>query len=436
MEKKNKQTPVPVGRVSRFLEFSSMTLGITRNVISSATVEYFKGNKPNFKELIQSDQNIRKFVESVSKMRGAALKIGQLISLEGSDFLPEEAVNTLSLLRKDADIMPPKQLKSVLSNSIGDKFLKKFNYFDVNPIASASIGQVHFAETKKGKKIVIKIQYPGVKKSIKSDISNLSLLLKTSKIVPPQIDLDKLMKSAQKQLEQETDYLRESNYQKKFIDLIRTEKKFKIPNIYDEFTTETSISMDFIEGEPINYSKSKNQKIKNQIIYDLLYLFFKEIFDFNLMQTDPNFANFYIEKNTDKIVLLDFGATTKINKDTSKKFLNLLKSILQKKSNQTKECLRDLKIIGNDDNAFSQAIVSTLYEITSPLRKNEEFDFNSLIIQNSINEIKFLIENSKEKLTLPDFETLLIQRKIGGLFLLAKQFDAKLNLNSIFEKYI
>ena len=111
MIERKKYSPVPVSRLSRFFEFGSMTFGITGNIISSATNEYLKGKKPDFKSLLQSNENINTFVKSVSKMRGAALKIGQLISLEGGDFLPKEALQALSLLRNDAHVMPPKQLK-------------------------------------------------------------------------------------------------------------------------------------------------------------------------------------------------------------------------------------------------------------------------------------------------------------------------------------
>ena len=437
IEKAKKHSPIPVSRLSRFFEFSSMTIGITGNIISSAASEYLKGNKPELKDLLKSNDNIDTFVKSVSKMRGAALKIGQLISLEAGDFLTKEALATLSLLRNDAYTMPPKQLKNILTQVYGKNFIRKFNYFDVNPIASASIGQVHKAETKDGKKIAIKIQYPGVKKSIKSDINNLSLLLKASRIIPPYIDIDSLLESAKKQLELETDYLREAKYQKLFFSSIKNDRNFKIPKIIDDFTTETSLAMDYIEGRPINNLKNENQNIKNETILKLIKLFFFELFQLKIMQTDPNYANFYIENKTQNIVLLDFGATTKIKKDTSKKFKKLLRSTFEGNKLVIGNDLKDLGIIGeNVPEGISSIIIETFITLTEPIRKNKNFDFNSKEIQDCINRIKIIVEKEKHKLSLPDFEILLIQRKLGGIFLLAKNFKSNINLTKLLKEYV
>ncbi|NKX42483.1 AarF/ABC1/UbiB kinase family protein, partial [Rhodobacteraceae bacterium R_SAG2] len=104
-------------------------------------------------------------------MRGAAMKLGQLLSMDAGDILPQEFAVILSRLRAEADFMPPRQLKQVLDQNWGEGWQKQFRRFDVRPIAAASIGQVHRAILPDGRDVAVKVQYPGIAQSIDSDLS-------------------------------------------------------------------------------------------------------------------------------------------------------------------------------------------------------------------------------------------------------------------------
>ena len=170
LQNQDQYISVPSSRTSRLIRLGGLTASIAADILVSASGSIIRGRRPELQNLMTKEKNILKLVKELSLMRGAALKIGQMLSLESGEILPPEINESLALLRNQAYRMPPRQLKQVLVRSWGEKFLNQFKYFDVNPIAAASIGQVHKCQTINGTTLAIKLQYPGEKESIDSDI--------------------------------------------------------------------------------------------------------------------------------------------------------------------------------------------------------------------------------------------------------------------------
>jgi predicted unusual protein kinase regulating ubiquinone biosynthesis (AarF/ABC1/UbiB family) len=150
-------------------------------------------------------RNARKLAESLSHLRGAAMKVGQLLSLQGEDLLPPEFVEALAILRAGANPMPVAQLRRLLGREYGRGWTRYFAEFDFEPIAAASIGQVHRAITVDGRVLALKIQYPGVGHSINSDVDNVAVLLRLVNLLPVDLDVAGLVAEAKRQLHQEAD---------------------------------------------------------------------------------------------------------------------------------------------------------------------------------------------------------------------------------------
>ncbi len=125
--------------------------------------------------------NAQKLAKRLAGMRGAAMKMGQILSMEGVDILPAEFSDALAILRDSANTMPDSQIRRVLGREYGKGWEAKFRHFDYEPIAAASIGQVHRVTAKNGRDLALKIQYPGVAKSINSDVDNMAMFLRIAK---------------------------------------------------------------------------------------------------------------------------------------------------------------------------------------------------------------------------------------------------------------
>lgn len=208
---RGRPSPVPTHRLARLAGLGALTTGIATRTILEGARRLSRGELPKPSDLLLTPGNILRVSDELSRMRGAALKLGQLLSMDAGDFLPGELAGLLERLRADADFMPPRQLNSVLVSNWGPDWRKRFSRFETRPLAAASIGQVHRATTVDGRDLAIKVQYPGVAKSIDSDIANVISLFRLSGIAPPAPVLARLGAEARKQLHEEADYLREAD---------------------------------------------------------------------------------------------------------------------------------------------------------------------------------------------------------------------------------
>ncbi len=428
--------PVPKSRIKRASSFGKIAIKFASSIVVDGTKEFVSGKSPTLKNLLIQEKNILTFIEELAKLRGAALKIGQLLSLEANDFLPEQVSKMLGDLRNKNFHMPNYQLGEVLRENYGDNFLDNFSEFDESPIAAASIGQVHKCTYRK-KELILKIQYPKIRESIESDINNIRLVTRNLGILPKSFDFDKLLEAGKIQLLNETDYLLESAHQKKFHRLLQMDKKFVVPKINDKLTTAKILAMEYQNGITIDQVVHHDQKTKNSIINNLVELAFKEIFEFNLIQTDPNFANFLFDDTTKKIVLLDFGATSKVSKKNILVFKDILNGIALDRKEMVEKALITLKIFSpNASNSVKGYLLNIIWNLALPLRKNWDFDFLNCISTEDLNLLSSTLINQRDKFQLPDPEILFIQRKLGGIFLLGRKFGARKNFYKLVEKYI
>jgi len=157
-------------------------------------------------------KNAERLANHLSRLRGAALKLSQVLSMQDENVLPPQVQEALERVRAGADVMPADQLESMMRSQLGDDWRDKFVEFDEEPMAAASIGQVHAATIVDGDTagdtvgVVVKVQYPGVAKSINSDIDNLVRLTRFSQVLPPGLYVENAVKVAKKELALECDY--------------------------------------------------------------------------------------------------------------------------------------------------------------------------------------------------------------------------------------
>ena len=439
MDPKNsvsKSLPVPKGRISRASSFGKLAIKFASSIVFDGTKELLGGRSPSIKNLLIQEKNILTFTEELAKLRGAALKIGQLLSLEANDFLPEQISKMLGDLRNKNFHMPNYQLGEVLRENYGDNFLDNFSEFNETPIAAASIGQVH--KCKYGnKELILKIQYPKIRESIESDINNIRLVTKNLGILPKSFDFDKLLEAGKTQLLNETDYLLEAVHQKNFHRLLKTDKRFVVPKINEKLTTTKILAMEYQYGVTIDHVVHLDQKTKNSIINNLVELTFKEIFEFNLIQTDPNYANFLFNDTSKKIVLLDFGATSKVSSKNIRVFKDILNGLALDRKEMVEKALITLKIFSpKASNSVKNYLLDIIWNLSLPLRENKEFDFLHCISTEDLKLLSSTLINQKDKFQLPDPQILFIQRKLGGIFLLGRKFGARSNFSKLVTKYI
>ena len=427
---------VPTSRLSRIGRLGSLAGRIAGNVVSQGAGQLLKGEKPALSSLLLTPKNISNIADQLASMRGAAMKLGQLISMDAGDFLPEELAVILGRLRDDADPMPKDQLIATLNQSWGDKWQDDLLYFSFAPIAAASIGQVHKVITMDGRMLAVKVQYPGVKKSIDSDVDNVATLIKLTGLVPKSLDINPLLQEAKAQLHQEADYVREADMLNRYRALVEStdipnkgSNAFVIPQTFAPLTTSTVLAMDFIEAQDLDALLNEPQDVRDAVMTALMTLFFNEIFHFKLLQSDPNLANYQFKPDTKEIVLLDFGATRDVPDAISAQYQALLNSAA---ANDRAMMQQAAFRIGLIDESHSQtqvdAVINIGMEACEAIRCEGAYDFGQSDLIARLHEKGMALTMEHNFWHTPPVDALFIHRKLGGLFLLAKRLKAKVDM--------
>lgn len=431
---------VPSSRLERLFHYGALAAGVGVGVATESLKQYAAGKKPeSTRSLILSPANIERMLKKFSRMRGAALKIGQLMSFQDNSVLPAEIQQILLRVQNSAHYMPLAQLHQVISEQLGPDWRKKyFESFQDVPIALASIGQVHRAVTKELKPVVMKVQYPGVGDSIDSDLSNLALLLTLSRLLPAGLFLDKTIDNARLELKWECDYIRELSNMIKFKELLKDDDAFTVPGVLSNLSGEHILTMEEMQGVEI-VKGDWDQETKNWIASNIMRLCLSEIAQFRFMQTDPNWANFLYNEKTKKIELLDFGASREFNSKFTENYIGVLRASIKKDREGVKHYSEKLGYLtGLETPQMTQAHIDSVLVLGEPFSPVDNggklFDFSNQTVTDRVRGNIGLMLN--ERLTPPPEETYSLHRKLSGVFLLCSRMNAQVNCEEIFRDVV
>ncbi|SHG86836.1 ABC1 kinase family protein [Marivita hallyeonensis] len=428
---------VPTGRANRAARMGGLTAGLIGSAAAEGARHLLRGQRPSPRDMFLTPSNAHRLTQQLSQMRGAAMKMGQLLSLEAGDLLTPELAAVLRPLQSQAHFMPPSQLKKVLSAAWGSDFTKRFKRFDVRPIAAASIGQVHRAQTRDGRDLAIKVQYPGIRDSIDSDIRNLAGLMRLSGMVPKGLDLASLLEDARRQLHEEADYVQEAAYLAEFGQLLSDDPTCVVPGCQADFSTADILAMDFVPSQPIDTLDDADAATRDDVARRLIALMMREVFEFGLVQSDPNFANFRWQPETARLVLLDFGATRRLDASLIARSRAMLQPALENDLAGLADALRDLGLLTD---ALPEAVQAEILDMVAtangPMLSPDGFDFGDTTLVADLRDRGMALGRDRSIQHIPPTEVLYLQRKAAGLFLLATRLRAKVNLRELFDMHV
>ena len=428
---------VPSGRFARLGAFGRLAGGVAGGVVVEGARRLASGERPQMSDLLLTPANAARVAEQLSQLRGAAMKLGQMISMDAGDMLPPEWAAILSRLRDNAYHMPPAQLNTVLSAEWGRDWRRRFAHFQAHPIAAASIGQVHRARLPDGRELAIKVQYPGVRDSLDADVDNVATLLRVSGLLPKELDVALLLGEAKRQLKEEADYLREGAMLQRYAARLGGDPAFVVPGLVPELTTASVLAMEYVAGVPIESLESAGQDVRDGAMRTLIGLVLRELLDWGLMQTDPNFANYRWQPETERLVLLDFGATREVPRAVSESYRALLAAVLS--GDRAAVCGAALAagFLGEAAAAKHEELVDRMIDVVlDELARGDPFDFGDRAFVTTLREQGVVLARDRETWHLPPADTLFVQRKISGTALLAARLKAKVPVRAMMAPYL
>ena len=423
---------VPSSRFSRAALFGQMAGSVAGGMLAEGARRLARGERPQLSELLLTPASARRVTDQLSRLRGAAMKLGQMISLDAGDLLPPELTTILARLRESAHFMPPAQLNRVLSTHWGANWRQRFARFDATPIAAASIGQVHRATLPDGRLIAVKVQYPGIAESIDADVDNVATLLRLSGLLPAGLDITTLLADAKLQLHEEADYLREAEQMQRYRASLADETDFVVPSPIDELSGLRVLAMDFVSGQPIEVLADAPQAVRDAAMQALLGLVLRELFEFGFMQTDPNFANYRWQADTGRIVLLDFGATRVVPQATADGYRRLMRAGLAEDRAGLQAGLVEAGFVSSAAlDRHAAEFAGILDVLIGHMGRPGLFEFADRSFVERLRGYIRPIAEDRAAWHVPPTDTLFVQRKVSGTALLAVKMQARLPLRDM-----
>uniref|UniRef100_A0A2K6F4H9 Coenzyme Q8B n=1 Tax=Propithecus coquereli TaxID=379532 RepID=A0A2K6F4H9_PROCO len=426
---RSRERKVPASRISRLANFGGM---ISVIVILMVILSSPEGSSRLDSSPFLSEANAERIVQTLCTVRGAALKVGQMLSIQDNSFISPELQRIFERVRQSADFMPRWQMLRVLEEELGRDWQAKVASLEEVPFAAASIGQVHQGMLRDGTEVAVKIQYPGVAQSIQSDVQNLLAVLKMSVALPEGLFAEQSLQALQQELAWECDYRREAACAQNFRQLLADDPFFRVPAVVKELCTTRVLGMELAGGIPLDQCQGLSQDIRNQICFQLLRLCLRELFEFRFMQTDPNWANFLYDASSHQVTLLDFGASREFGTEFTDHYIEVVKAAAEGDRDRVLQKSRDLRFLtGFETKAFSDAHVEAVMILGEPFATQGPYDFGA---GDTARRIQGLIPVLlQHRLRPPPEETYALHRKLAGAFLACARLRAHIACRDLFQ---
>ena len=387
-----------------------------------------------------NEDNAEDIYDGLKSLKGSALKVAQMLSMDKS-FLPQAYVEKFSLSQFSVPPLSAPLVLKTFKNNFGKTPYEIFDEFNSTSVNAASIGQVHVA-MKDGKKLAVKIQYPGVANSISSDLAMVKpIAIRMFNLQGK--DSDKYFKEVEDKLIEETNYLLELKQSKEVVEACKKIENLVFPEYYPEYSSEKIITMDWMTGIHLSEFTKKNtdQAVSDKIGQALWDFYMYQIHILKKVHADPHPGNFLVNDNNE-LVALDFGCMKAIPRDFYIPYFELIdKKVINDKALFNAK-LFELEILREDDSKeeiayFTEMFYDLLSLFTKPFQ-GETFDFSDETFFESIAQLgeRFSKDTNLRKMNgnRGSKHFIYMNRTFFGLYNLLFDLKAKIVVNE-FEKY-
>lgn len=427
---------IPTGKIGRTTELVKTGFKIGGNYLKHYSRKAFN---PDLTRDELDEDNAADIYNGLKNLKGSALKVAQMLSMEKS-LLPNAYVEKFSLAQFSVPPLSAPLVRKTFHKYLGDYPENIYDEFNLNSVNAASIGQVHRAQ-KDGKKLAVKIQYPGVANSISSDLAMVKpVAMKMFNLQGK--DSDKYFKEVEGKLIEETDYLLEVKQSIEISEACKHIPNLGFPKYYPDLSSEKIITMDWVEGLHLSeFTKTDFSKEQGDQIGQALWDFYMyQMHELKAVHADPHPGNFLITPKN-KLIAIDFGCIKQVPEEFYKPYFELAvpENINNKEFFLQK--LKELEIIVETDTKreidfFSNLFYEMLSLFTSPFH-NESFDFSDETFWSKITDLseKYSKDTELRKMNgnRGSKHFLYINRTFFGLYNLLHDLKAEVKINNFKE---
>ena len=316
----------PSSRFARLRKLAGLGAQLGSDALARG-VKRLAGSDPN----TISRGTAEKLVETLGDLKGAAMKLGQAASMD-PDLFPPEVRAVLARLQNEAPPMPFERVAAVLEDELGGTPDELFAEFSHEPMAAASLGQVHRARMRDGRDVVVKIQYPGIDQALRSDIDNLGLVVKTMALAHRALDGRQYFRELAEELAHELDYSREGRLAREFARASARLPDIVVPEVVDERTSTRVLTMQHIPGQTLKtFLASQADNAERLRVSGLLIRAIHGAFLVDgTVHADPHPGNFMVMPDG-RLGVLDFGSVKRFSREFFEGHRDVFQVVLEQK---------------------------------------------------------------------------------------------------------
>lgn len=299
-------------------------------------------------------RNARRMFRGFVRLRGVYIKLGQILSIMGT-FLPREYVEELEALQDD---VPPASYRKIVKTfvaSFGKLPTEVFASFEREPIAAASLGQVHEARTADGERLAVKILYPNVATIIKVDLKVLGWALEIYKNFVPLQQIDRVHAQLSDMLTRETDLVNEAAMITRMAKNFEHDPDVLFPKVFPQWSSRVVMTMSFMDGVKITRKSALDKLALDPyaVATKLIQVFYKQVFIDRFFHADPHPGNFFVQRGPDgqpRIVVLDLGSATELRGNLADGMFDILQGLMTRKDDLVVKGIHAMGFVAPDGN--------------------------------------------------------------------------------------
>jgi predicted unusual protein kinase regulating ubiquinone biosynthesis (AarF/ABC1/UbiB family) len=396
----------------------------------------------------------RLLAAELGQLKGSVMKVGQMLALYGDYLLlPPEVVAVLRTLQEDSPPLAWAAIRPVLERELGDRLHEL--EVDPEPLAAASLGQVHRARRRDGRELCIKIQYPGVAESVDSDLDTLETLLLFSRLLPSGFGPTEMMTEIRAMLHREVDYHGELATLRQVRELLQHDHRFRVPEVFPDYSTGRVLTTSYEPGLTVDGTDARAlpQHQRNALGAAALELFLKEFFGWNLVQTDPNFGNYRIRPDGPdgvQLVLLDFGAVRQFPEPFRLAYQEMVRGAFWRDQARLWRAAMDLQFMpASAPRSARERFAELCFLIIEPFTDPAGLANDEAGPRNAAGDYCWGVSDLPQRVALaasraslsfafrvPPKEFVFLHRKLGGVFMFLAELQAELNAHPLLLPYM
>jgi predicted unusual protein kinase regulating ubiquinone biosynthesis (AarF/ABC1/UbiB family) len=436
--------PIPTGRIRRTAKVGGLIGGQAARAAVTRAANIARSDEKRADALDRRYlAAAQQMVEVLGSMRGAAMKVGQVISFLDISAVPPEyrdvIQDALAQLRNSAPQVPFADMRKVLEDDLEGPIDEHFAEFEEDAVAAASIGQVYRARLHDGRAVAVKVQYPGADQAVRADMQNLGLLLRAAKSIAPGLDGKAVAGEIRERILDETDYEAEALAHRAFAREWRGHPFIHVPDVVTSLSRQRVIVTDWVEGRSFDEVKSLPAAERDRFAETIYRFFIGSLYRHGHFSADPHPGN-YLLMDDGRVAFIDFGMNKKISRELVEKERRWVRAVIERDPDRLRELLSELGYFdAGNEKVTGEWLLEHAWALGGWwLEDRGEYTVSRQLVTevmaNAADPRSEYWELMREETIPPDF--IMAQRMVGLVFAVCAQLEATANWHRIAREFI